>query len=425
MNYQTLTIIGLQYGDEGKGKFTDILAEDYDYIVRYQGGDNAGHTIVFDHKSFSLRLIPSGIFKQNKKIVIGNGVVINIKTLLKEIKYLEQAGFSANNLYISNRAHVIFDYNRIVDKINEKLRGDAKIGTTNKGIGPTYQDKVARNGIRISDLYNYDTLLIKLRNILVAKNKFLTSNEYDALDAKAIATEYFDLAKQIKPFVCNTSKLLNDAYNNNEKILLEGAQGVLLDIDHGTYPYVTSSNVASGMAAGSGLGATKINGILGIVKAYTSRVGEGPFATEMNDKIGKRIREIGHEFGTVTKRPRRIGWIDFVALEHAINVTGATDLAITLLDVLSGLKEIKACVGYELDGKRISEIPADAGEYARVVPIYETLPGWSEDISNLKSFKALPQNCKNYLNYIEEHTKLKIKFFSVGPDRTSTIKVGN
>ncbi len=416
-------ILGLQYGDEGKGKFTDMLASQYDYIVRYQGGDNAGHTIIFNKQKFALHLIPSGIFNK-KKVVIGNGCVVNLKTLMTEIEYLKNANFSVEGLlFLSSKAHVIFDFHILQDKLNEENKGDGKIGTTCKGIGPCYTDKAARVGIRVCDLFDKDLLLQKLTILLNDKNIYFEYYQKPKCNIEEIFKEYYAIGQQIKKYVCDTSALLNKAYDDNQKILLEGAQGVLLDIDHGTYPYVTSSCVATAMSSGSGLGITKINNVLGIVKAYSTRVGEGPFATEIDGEIAHNIREEGHEYGTVTKRPRRIGWIDCVALKYAINVSGASEIALTLLDVLSVVDEIKICVSYNFDGKVIDYIPPTQEQYAKCTPNYITLKAWNMDISGISKYSDLPQNAKNYINELEKILKTPITYVSVGPDRLQTIEV--
>lgn len=417
-------IIGLQYGDEGKGKFTDLISDDYDYVVRYQGGDNAGHSIAFDNQKYSLRLIPSGIFK-SKKVVIGNGCVVNPETLLFEIEYLKKNKFKIENqLYVSDQVHVIFDFNILMDKLIEDSKGNKKIGTTIKGIGPTYTDKYSRIGIRICDLFNIDILKQKLTLTLRDKNIIFKNYGYKKINVNQVAKKYYELGKKIKKYVCNTTKLLNEAINANKKILLEGAQGVLLDIDFGTYPYVTSSNVATGMSSGTGIGISKINNVLGIVKAYTSRVGEGPFCSEIKDqKIANTIREKGNEFGTVTKRPRRIGWIDLVALKYAIEITGATELAITLLDVLSIMDKIKICINYSLNSKTIDYIPSSVDLYSKCKPKYIEVQGWKSDISMIKKYDDLPLNCKKYLTTIQKILNVKISYVSVGPRRDQTIKV--
>lgn len=417
-------ILGLQYGDEGKGKFTDLISSKYHYIVRYQGGDNAGHSISFNGKKFALRLIPSGVFK-NKKVVIGNGCVVNIETLLSEINYLKENEIDVtNNLFVSNKAHVILDYHLELDKLNEENKGDNKIGTTIKGIGPCYTDKFARIGIRICDLFYKAELKSKIEFNLKEKNIIFKNNNKKTFNVNELVEKYFELGKKIKRYVCDTSKLLNDEILKGKKVLLEGAQGVLLDIDFGTYPYVTSSCVATGMSSGSGIGITKINNVLGIVKAYTSRVGSGPFCSEiLDEKVANEIRTEGHEFGTVTKRPRRIGWLDIVALKYAISISGVNEIAITLLDVLSILSKIKICVGYKLNGKDIDYIPSNFNDYKKCKPIFIEMDGWNKDISKIKKYKDLPSNCKKYLKMIEKLLKVKITYVSVGPNRNQTIKV--
>ena len=418
-----LGIVGSQYGDEGKGKFIDLLSKEYDVIVRYQGGDNAGHTIVFNGLKHKLRLIPSGIFNNNKTIVIGNGVVVNLKTLFEEIDYLENQNISTANLYISNKAHVIFDYHIELDKLNEENKGLDKIGTTCRGIGPCYSDKAARTGIRVCDLFNKDELIKKLETVIREKNIIFFHYNQKTFDAKKIADEYYELGKKIKDKVVDCSVLLNQAIDENKKILLEGAQGVLLDIDHGTYPFVTSSNIVSQMSGGSGIGITKINNLLGIVKAYTTRVGSGSFVSEIHSEVAIYIREKGNEYGTVTKRPRRVGWIDIVSLNYSINISGINSLAITLLDVLTGLDKIKLCVAYVYNGKQIDYIPSSHEEYSKCSPVYVTVDGWKEDITTCKNINELPENCKKYLLLIQKLTKTPISFISVGQDRNQTIKI--
>lgn len=426
MKKNVSVILGLQYGDEGKGKFTDLISSDYDYIVRYQGGDNAGHSISFNGNKFALRLIPSGVFK-NKNVVIGNGCVVNIETLLNEIEYLSKNKIDVKNkLFLSDKAHVIFDYHIEIDKMNEENKGENKIGTTNKGIGPCYTDKYARIGIRVCDLLDYNILLNKLEVSLKEKNIIFQKYNKETFDARTLANKYFELGKRIKKYIKDTSKLLNDEIRKGKKILLEGAQGVLLDIDFGTYPFVTSSPVATGMSSGSGIGITKINNILGIVKAYTSRVGEGPFCSEIKDKkLAELIRKEGNEYGTVTKRPRRVGWIDIIALRYAIDISGVNEIAITLLDVLSIVDKIKICIKYKLGSKEIDTIPSSIREYAKCKPIFIEVDGWKKDISNIKEYNELPTKCKKYLKTLEKLLGVKIKYVSVGPSREQTIEVKN
>lgn len=423
MNKNLLGIIGTQYGDEGKGKFVDTLSQEYQIIVRYQGGDNAGHTIKFNDNKFKLRLIPSGIFNPNNTVVIGNGVVVNPKTLVEEIKYLNDANIDTSKLLISDRAHVIFDFHVALDTLNEENKQDNKIGTTKRGIGPCYTDKVARIGIRMCDLFDLNTLENKLEENLKEKNILFKYYNKQTYDYKLVAKEYYELAKQFKDKVIDTVTFLNKQIKQNKKILFEGAQGVLLDIDHGTYPFVTSSSIVSAMASGSGIGMTSIKNILGIVKAYTSRVGSGPFVSEIKDDLAEKIRIKGNEFGTVTKRPRRIGWLDIVSLNCSLNVAGITELAITLIDVLSGLEKIKICVAYEHNNEIIDYLLPDNNRYGECKPVYIEIDGWNEDITNCKSISDLPENCKKYLLLIEKLTNRKIAYVSVGPDRNQTIRV--
>ncbi|MDR2823199.1 MAG: adenylosuccinate synthase [Mycoplasmataceae bacterium] len=423
MNKQCTLIIGSQYGDEGKGKFTDILADEYDYIVRFQGGDNAGHSIVIDGVKYKLRLIPSGIFKKNKKVVIGHGVVLNPKTLLKEVKYLDENGFSVKNkLFVSNRAHIILDYHIAIDKYYEDLKGDRKVGTTLCGIGPTYADKIQRVGIRTSDLLDKEELRQKITLSLQTKRDILPRIGYSLNDVDRLTNEYYALGQEIKPYICDTITLLNEGYRNKKRILFEGAQGTFLDIDMGTYPYVTSSSTVAGVSSGSGISITKIQSVLSIVKAYTSRVGEGPFIAEIFGKDAHYIRENGAEYGTVTKRPRRIGWLDLVMLRYAVDVVGTTEIALTLLDVLSGLKELKICIGYKYKNKTIKEILPNNKEYALCQPIFKTFKGWKEDITLCKTFNTLPLQARQYVNFIEKSLGVPITYISVGNDRIRTIK---
>ncbi|WP_125573182.1 adenylosuccinate synthase [Levilactobacillus huananensis] len=414
-------VVGSQWGDEGKGKITDFLSEKADVIARYQGGDNAGHTIVFNGQTFKLRLIPSGIFYADKLSVIGNGVVVNPKSLIEELTYLHENGVSTDNLRISDRAHVILPYHILLDQAQEKAK-ENKIGTTNKGIGPAYMDKAERIGIRIADLLDHDIFADKLRQNLIEKNNVLTKLYNVApLDFDDVFNEYYALGQQIKSHVTDTSVVINDAIDAGKNVLFEGAQGVMLDIDHGTYPFVTSSNpVAGGVTIGAGVGPTKIDHVVGVCKAYTSRVGDGPFPTELFDEIGDTIRETGHEYGTVTKRPRRIGWFDSVVLRHAKRVSGLTTLSLNCLDVLTGLKTVKICKAYSLNGETIYHYPASLTALAACEPIYEELPGWTEDITQCKSIEDLPINAQNYVKRLTELVGVDIATLSVGPDREQT-----
>ena len=418
----SVVVVGTQWGDEGKGKITDFLSENAEVIARYQGGDNAGHTIVIEGTKYKLHLIPSGIFYPEKVSVIGNGVVVNPKSLVKELAYLHDAGITTDNLRISDRAHVILPYHIKLDQLQEDSKGDNKIGTTIKGIGPAYMDKAARVGIRIADLLDKEIFAERLKINLEQKNReFTKMYEVDPVDFQDIFEEYYDYGQQIKKYVTDTSVILNDALDAGKRVLFEGAQGVMLDIDQGTYPYVTSSNpVAGGVTIGSGVGPSKISKVVGVCKAYTSRVGDGPFPSELNDEIGHQIREVGHEYGTTTGRPRRVGWFDSVVMRHSRRVSGLTNLSLNSIDVLTGLDEVKICVAYDLDGERIDYYPASLETLQRCTPIYETLPGWSEDITGVRHLDDLPETAKNYVRRVSELVGVKISTFSVGPGRDQT-----
>lgn len=418
----SVVVVGSQWGDEGKGKITDFLGEAADVIARTQGGDNAGHTIHAQGKILKLRLIPSGILYHDKISVIGNGVVVNPESLVAELDYLAENGVTADNLRISDRAHIILPYHIAMDRLQEASKGDQKIGTTNRGIGPAYMDKAARIGIRMVDLLDKDVFAEKLRENLDLKNKeFVDVYHGEALKFDDIFETYYAYGQRLKQYVTDTSVVLNDALDEGKKVLFEGAQGVMLDIDQGTYPFVTSSNpVAGGVTIGSGVGPTRISRAVGVCKAYTSRVGDGPFPTELMDETGDFLREAGHEYGTVTKRPRRIGWFDSVVMRHAKRVSGLTDLCFNCLDVLTGLKTLKICTAYELDGKTIYHYPASLKEIARCKPIYEEMPGWDEDITGMKTLAELPEAAQHYVKRVEELVGVKIATFSVGPDREQT-----
>ena len=418
----SVVVVGSQWGDEGKGKITDFLSQNAEVIARYSGGDNAGHTIMFNGEKFALRLMPSGIFFPEKINVIGNGTVLNPEHLVEEIDNLTARGVSVDNLRISDRAHVILPYHIVLDRLQEEAKKGDKIGTTGKGIGPAYMDKAARVGIRMADLLEKETFEAKLRTNLAEKNS-LFQNVYgaDPLKFKDIFEPFYEYGQRLKEYVTDTSVVLNDALDAGKRVLFEGAQGNMLDIDQGTYPYVTSSNpVAGGVTIGSGVGPNKINKVVGVIKAYTSRVGDGPFPTELHDATGDFIREAGHEYGTVTKRPRRIGWLDTVVLRHSKRVSGLTNLCLNCVDVLTGLDEIKICVAYELNGERIYHYPASLKQLQACKPVYETLPGWKEDITGCKTLEELPENARNYIHRIQDLVGVKISTFSVGPDRDQT-----
>lgn len=420
----SVVVVGTQWGDEGKGKITDFLSSNAEVIARYQGGDNAGHTIQFDGKTYKLHLIPSGIFDKNKISVIGNGVVVNPKSLVKELQYLADEGVDTSSLRISSRAHVILPYHILMDQLQEDAKGDNKIGTTIKGIGPAYMDKAARVGIRIADLLDKEIFKERLEVNLEEKN-VLFERVYDAkpLSFDDIFEEYYEYGQQIAKYVTDTSVILNDALDQGKRVLFEGAQGVMLDIDQGTYPFVTSSNpVAGGVTIGSGVGPSKIDTVIGVCKAYTSRVGDGPFPTELFDEVGNQIREVGREYGTTTGRPRRVGWFDSVVMRHSRRVSGITNLSLNSIDVLTGLETIKICTAYETsDGERIEYYPASLKVLADCKPIYEELPGWTEDITQAKTLEELPTNAQNYVRRISELVGVKIATLSVGPDRSQTM----
>ena len=419
----SVVVVGTQWGDEGKGKITDFLSEQAEYVARYQGGDNAGHTIQFGGETYKLHLIPSGIFSPEKLCIIGNGVVVNPKSLVTELAYLHERNITTDNLRISDRAHVILPYHIELDRLQEEAKGDKKIGTTIKGIGPAYMDKAARVGIRIADLLDREVFEERLRINLEDKNRQFTKL-YDAnpMNFEEIFEEYYEYGQQIKQYVCDTSVLLNDALDNGKRVLFEGAQGVMLDIDQGTYPFVTSSNpLAGGVTIGSGVGPSKVTKVVGVCKAYTSRVGDGPFPTELFDEIGSRIREVGREYGTTTGRPRRVGWFDSVVMRHSKRVSGITNLCLNSIDVLTGLETVKICVAYrKSNGEEISHYPASLVELGQCEPVYEELPGWTEDITGCRTLDELPIEAQNYVRRVSELVGVKISTFSVGPDRNQT-----
>ena len=422
-----IVLLGAQWGDEGKGKATDLLGHRVQYVVRYQGGNNAGHTVVIPTKNgpekFALHLLPSGILTPEVVPVIGNGVVIDPAVLLNEIKGLNERGIDTSKLKISADAHIITSYHVMLDKTIERFLGKSKIGTTGRGIGPAYGDKVSRVGIRVQDLYDESILRKKVEGSLASKNQTLVKvYNRRAVDVDAIVTELLSYADKLKPYLANTSLLLHEALERGDNVLLEGGQGTLLDVDHGTYPFVTSSNpTAGGAATGSGIGPTKITRVIGIVKAYTTRVGEGPFPTELLDENGERLRQIGGEVGTTTGRPRRCGWYDAVVARYATRINGLTDFFLTKLDVLSGFKEIPVCVAYEIDGKRHDEMPMTQTQFHHAKPIYEMMPGWDEDISNARKFEELPMNAQKYVEFLERISGAPMSAIGVGQHRDATI----
>lgn len=418
-----VVITGTQWGDEGKGKIVDYLASKADTVVRFQGGSNAGHTVAVNGEEYKLRLLPSGILYKGTNCVIANGVVVDPECLLEEISAMEKRGIDTSNIRVSNRAHVVMPYHKIFDELGEKSKGANKIGTTNRGIGPCYMDKDDRIGIRVCDLIDREEFVAKLKNILEQKN-FILQKVYDhePLDYEEILNEYLTYAEKISPYVCDTITLLNDELDAGKKILFEGAQATMLDIDYGTYPYVTASHpISGGVGVGAGVAPKKIDKVVGVVKAYCTRVGEGPFPTEQLNEIGEKLREAGHEFGTVTGRPRRTGWLDACVVKYAGQLSGIDYMAVTRLDILDSFDEIKMCVAYEVDGKILNEIPASLKILAKVKPIYETFAGWKTDISKIRNYDELPENAKKYLERMAEVTKIKLGIVSVGPNRDQTI----
>jgi len=423
----SIVLIGAQWGDEGKGKVTDFLAEKADIVVRYQGGNNAGHTVVVGAEEFKLHLIPSGILYPEKTCIIGNGVVIDPGVLLEEIEGLVNRGISIENLRISERAHLIMPYHKKLDEVIEESKGEAKIGTTKRGIGPAYMDKAARTGLRVIDLFDRDQLSVLLEQNLKEKNRLL-ARVYDSegFDKQAVMEEYLGYAEKLRRFVTDTSKLIHDALKAGKNVLFEGAQGTLLDLDHGTYPYVTSSHPIAGAACtGAGVGPTDITGTLGIIKAYTTRVGEGPFPTELKDKQGDHLRDKGHEFGTTTGRPRRCGWFDAVIAGYAVRISGLTSLAVTKLDVLSGIETLRICTGYRRRNEILTDFPASMKALDECEPVYEEMPGWVEDISSARTFSDLPAAAQNYLNRISDLAGAPISIVGVGTARSQTIILRN
>ncbi len=422
-----VVLVGAQWGDEGKGKATDLLGSRVDYCVRYQGGNNAGHTVVIGDRKFALHLLPSGILTPEVIPVIGNGVVIDVAVLFEEIDGLEAQGINTSNLLISANAHLITPYHVTLDKVTERFLGNSKIGTTGRGIGPSYADKTSRLGIRVQDLFDEKILRAKIEGSLLSKNQVLVKVfNRRAVTVDEVVENLMEHAQRLRPYVSDTSLILNRALAENKVVLLEGGQGTLLDVDHGTYPFVTSSNpTAGGACAGSGIGPTKITGVVGILKAYTTRVGSGPFPTELLDEDGEKLRTIGGERGVTTGRPRRCGWFDAPIARYATRINGLTDIFLTKLDVLTGWEKIPVCVAYEIDGKRTEELPMTQTEFHHAKPIYEMLPGWTEDISGAKTLDDLPANARSYIKYLEEISGAPISAVGVGQDRYATISIND
>ena len=422
---ETLVVVGSQWGDEGKGKITDYFATRADMVVRYQGGNNAGHTVVFDGNKYSLQSIPSGIFNPKTVNVMGNGMVVNPVSVCAELDKLHDRGITDYQLFISNRAAMVMPWHPMLDGAYEKGKGDKMIGTTKKGIGPAYADKYSRVGLRMGDLLEPDYFRERLEAALDVKNRELEMLGLEKFDADQVYEQYMELAKRLSPMICDTSDLINRALLEDDKrILFEGAQGQMLCIEHGTYPFVTSSSPsAASVPVGAGIAPKWIRNVVGVAKAYCTRVGAGPFPTELFDEIGDGIRERGHEYGTVTGRPRRVGWFDAVVGRYTSRLAGTTHWAVMLLDVLSGLDTIKICTAYELDGKQIQTPPSTIASLARCKPVFIEMPGWKEDISGCREFDDLPENAKNYVRKLEEVTGTPVGMISVGPDRKQTIIV--
>ncbi|MHB8927368.1 MAG: adenylosuccinate synthase [Bacillota bacterium] len=416
-------IVGAQWGDEGKGKITDYLAEKADMVVRYQGGNNAGHTVVVKGHEYKLHLIPSGIFYPEKVCVIGNGVVLDLEVLDHELDYLLDQGVKTFNLKVSDRAHLLLPYHRRLDEVDEERKGKNRIGTTRRGIGPAYADKAARVGLRVCDLADPPSFREKLAAALAEKNRILERvYGQPGFEADEIASEAERVYARIRPFVTDTSLVINQAIDAGQKVLFEGAQGTLLDIDLGTYPYVTSSHpIAGGACIGAGVGPTRIDRVVGVMKSYTTRVGDGPFPTELSDDTGEWIRRRGAEYGTTTGRPRRCGWLDLVIVRYAVRTSGIGLLAVTRLDTLGGLDKVKVCTAYRRGNGTVTEFPASLDELAECEPIYEEVDGWPEDLDRLTSFEQLPQSARRYLSLVEDKTRTKIGLVSVGRERTQTL----
>lgn len=418
-------IIGAQWGDEGKAKYIDILAAKADMVVRYQGGNNAGHTVVVDNKVYKFHLVPSGILYPNTLCVIGNGVVIDIKGLLEEMAELAEQGVHFENLRISLRAHLVMPYHKVLDQLHEAYLGEANIGTTGKGIGPCYTDKADRSGIRVCDLLEPEVFAAKVKQNVKFKNEMIEKIYLSdrTLDADKIIEEYLGYAEQLKQYFTDTTALISETAEAGQEILFEGAQGTLLDLDLGTYPFVTSSHpTTGGISSGSGLGMNKLTQSIGVMKGYVTRVGSGPFPTELDDEIGEQIRQVGHEFGTTTGRPRRTGWFDAVIGRFAVRTNGLTDIALNKIDVLSGLPVVKVCVAYEKDGRQIKDFPASLNELAKCRPVYQELKGWG-DISHIRRYEDLPAEVKDYIAFIEEKCGAKVSYVGVGPNRDQNIEV--
>ena len=417
-------IVGTQWGDEGKGKIVDVLAQKADMIVRFQGGDNAGHTVIVNGQKHVLHLLPSGVLNPNATCIIGPGVVCNPFVLLQEMKTLEDGGFPCDHIVISDRAQMLMPYHCYQDELEEQAASH-KIGTTKKGIGPCYADKYARRGIRYHEFINFENFKVRLKECLDFKNKLFTK-VYDGktMDYDQMVKDFEAIYDKIVPMIKETTHIVNDALDQDKVVLFEGAQAAMLDINYGTYPYVTSSSPTSaGVTVGACVAPSKIQNVIGVVKAYSTRVGEGPFVTELNDETGQWIREKGFEYGATTGRPRRCGWLDLLVVKYATMMNGLTDIVLTKIDVLSGLDKLYVCTGYEIDGKVYNYIPSDQADVAKAKPVYKVFEGWKEDITKINSFDALPKACQDYIHFIEEFTGVRISMVSVGPDRVNNIYI--
>jgi adenylosuccinate synthase len=419
-----IVLVGAQWGDEGKGKATDLLGDRLDYVVKFNGGNNAGHTVVIDGEKYALHLLPSGILTPGVTPVIGNGVVVDLSVLFQEIDTLESRGIDTSRLRVSANAHIIASYNRTLDKVSERYLGARRIGTTGRGIGPTYADKMNRLGVRIQDLFDESILRQKVEAALSFKNQVLTKiYNRNAIKPDDVIAELLSYVDRLRPLVADTALELSQAIDAGKVVLCEGGQATLLDVDHGTYPFVTSSNATSGGACtGAGIPPTRIDRVVAVLKAFTSRVGEGPFPTELHDKIGDYLREVGQEYGTTTGRPRRIGWLDLVIGRYAQRINGVTDFVLTKLDNYDGLEEIPVCVAYDVNGVRHEEMPLTQSDFHHAVPIYETLPGWKQDISGARTFAELPENARRFVEFVEDRIRARISVVGVGPGRDEVIE---
>ncbi|KAB8161760.1 adenylosuccinate synthase [Streptomyces sp. 3MP-14] len=420
-----LVLLGAQWGDEGKGKATDLLGGSVDYVARYQGGNNAGHTVVVGDQKYALHLLPSGVLSPECTPVIGNGVVVDPSKLLSEVSELNARGIDTSRLLVSGNAHLITSYHQTLDKVSERFLGKRKIGTTGRGIGPAYADKINRQGVRVQDLFDESILRQKVEAALDHKNQLLAKiYNRRAIEVEQAVEELLSFAEPLRPYVCDTTLVLNQALDEGKVVLFEGGQGTLLDVDHGTYPFVTSSNpTAGGACTGTGVGPTRIDRVIGILKAYTTRVGAGPFPTELFDADGDRLRSEGHEYGVTTGRDRRCGWFDAVIARYAVRVNGITDFFLTKLDVLSGWERVPVCVGYRIEGREVSELPYSQSDFHHAEPVYEYLPGWQEPISDARSLSDLPKNAQAYVAALEEMSGARISAIGVGPGRDETIQV--